>query len=130
MVNDRGRAHWPGPLLELGLEACAAAHWPAAAADAALAAFAMGDEHGRREACFDCRDRVADVDHERAAADGCAIDVGGRNAKVEGGLGGAGARASDAVDIGGLQARVLHGSDCRLGVQPELRVLREDAFEG
>jgi hypothetical protein len=62
------RPHWPIGLLELAGEA-GGCDDIAGAPDAGAAALAMGDQHHLAEARGDRRDGMADMDHERAAAD-------------------------------------------------------------
>ena len=67
------RSHWPIGLLELAGEARGCDDI-AGAPDAGAAALAMCDQHRLAEARGDRRGGVADMDHERAAADRGAVD--------------------------------------------------------
>jgi hypothetical protein len=67
------RPHRPIGLLELAGEASRRDH-VAGASDARAAALAMRDQHRLAEARGDRRGGVADMDHERAAADRGAVD--------------------------------------------------------
>ena len=90
----------------------------------------MGDQHGLAEPGLDRRRGVADVQHERAAADGGAVDPGRRDAEIVGdllrGLDGGG----DAVDVGQLQSGIGDGVERRIRMELDLRHVRDDAEFG
>src|SRR5215831_3853301 len=67
------RPHWPVGLLELPGEVRRRGDI-AGAPDAGAAAFAMRDQHRLAQARLDRCGGVADMDHERAAADRSAVD--------------------------------------------------------
>ena len=98
--------------------------------DARLAALAMGDEHGLAQALVDGRRGVAHVDHERAAADGRAVDPGRRDAEIVRDRGRRLAGGGDAVDVRRLQAGILHGVEGGVGMQLDLRHAGDDAEVG
>ena len=64
-------------------------------------------------------DRVADVNHERATADGSPVDVARLDAEVLGDLVGDRAGAEQAINIGQRHAGVVERVLGRLGVQGE-----------
>src|SRR6185437_8794266 len=102
-------------LLELTVEA-ARRHRTRGLADARAAALAMRDEDGLGEPGLDRRRRVANMDHERAAADRGAVDPARRDAEIMRDL----LRRLDggghAVDVLGLQPGILHRVQRRVGV--------------
>jgi hypothetical protein len=67
------RPHWAIGLFELAGEA-RGHHDIAGTSDAGAAALAMGDQHRLAEARSDHSGGMADMDHERAAADRGAVD--------------------------------------------------------
>src|SRR5258706_395622 len=67
--------------LELAVEAVGADH-PRGAADIRLAALGVGNQHGLAQPGLDRRGSVADVQHERTAPDGSAVDPGWRDSKI------------------------------------------------
>ena len=99
-------------------------------ADHRLAAFGVGNQHGFAEAGLDRSSGMADVQHERAAADGGAVNPGRCDAEVMGDLlrGFHGGR--DAVDIGQFQSGIGDGVERRIGVQLDLRHVGDDAEFG
>ena len=102
-------------------------HDIAGAPDAGAAALAMRDQHRLAEARSDRRGGVADMDHERAAADGGAVDpfrgeaqiMRDRHRRLAGG--------GDAVDVGGFEAGIGHCVECCIGMQLDLRHVGDDA---
>jgi hypothetical protein len=122
------RPHRPIGLLELAGEA-GGRHDIAGAPDPGAAAFAMRDQHRLTQARGDRRGGVADVDHQRAAADRSAVDPFRGQAQIQivchGHRGLAGGR--DAVDVGELEAGIGHRVECRVGVQLDLRDVGDDA---
>ena len=123
------RAHRAVGHLELAGQAGGRAA-EAAGADAAAAALAVGDQDGVAEPLVDRRRRMADVQHEGAAADAGAVGVGRRDAHVVGELDRADAGGGDAVDVRGLQAAVGHGVQRRVGVQADHRDVGDLAHLG
>ena len=75
------RPHRPVGQFELAGEA-ARRHRRARARDAGAAAFAVGDQDRLAQPAFERRRGVADVDHERAAADRGAVDPFGGDAEI------------------------------------------------
>ena len=99
-------------------------------ADHRLAAFGMGDQHGLAEAGLDRRRGVADMQHERAAADRGAVDPGRRDAEVMGDLLRRFHRGGDAVDVGEFQPGIGDGVERRIRMQLDLRHVGDDAELG
>ena len=108
------RPHRPIGLLELAGEA-RRRHDIAGAPDPGAAAFAMGDQHRLAQPRGYRRGGVADMDHERAAADRGAVDpfrgetqiVRHRHRRLVGGR--------DAVDVDGFEAGIGHRVERRVG---------------
>ena len=92
----------------------------AAATDARAAALAVRDEGDIAEALVDGGGGVAHMQHERAAANGGAVDPGGGDAEVVGDARGRLARGGHAVDVAGHDAAVLHGVEGGIGVKLDL----------
>ena len=99
-------------------------------ADHRLAALGVGDQHGLAEAGLDRRGGVADVQHERAAADGGAVDPGRRDAEIVGDLLRRLHRGGDAVDVRQLQPGVGDRVERGVGVELDLRHVGNDAELG
>ena len=98
------------------------------AGDAGLAAFAMGDEHGGAVARVYRGGGVADMEHERAAAHAGAVHPFRRDAEVVRHLlRHHRADAGQSVDVRWLELRVRHGVERRVGVQANLRQLRDQS---
>src|SRR5581483_2997847 len=79
------------------------------------------------EARLDGGGGVADMDHERAAADARAVDEVRRDAEVLGDGDGGLAGAEDAIDLVLRDAGVGEGVERGLGVELERRLVRNDA---
>ena len=99
-------------------------------ADHRLAALGMGDQHGLAEAGLDRRGGMADMQHERAAADRSAVDPGRLDAEIMGDLLRRFDRGGDAIDVGELQSGVCDGVERRIGMQLDLRHIGNDAELG
>jgi hypothetical protein len=90
----------------------------------------MGDQYRLAELRGDHRGGVADMDHERAAADPGAVDpfrgqaeiMRDRHRRLAGGR--------DAVDVGWLEPGIGHRVERRIGVQLDLRHVGDDAEPG
>ena len=121
-MTPNGASNWPARLAGQGGRG--------RGADARLAALAVGDEHGLAQALVDRRRGVAHVDHERAAADGGAVDPGRRDAEVVRDGGGRLAGGGDAVDVRWLEAGILQRVERGIGVQLDLRQAGNDAELG
>ena len=90
----------------------------------------MGDQHGLAEPGFDGRGGMADMQHERAAADGGAVDPGRRDAEVMRDLLRGLDRGGDTVDVGEFQTGVRDGIERRISVELDLRHVGDDAEFG
>ena len=99
-------------------------------ADHRLAAFGVRDQHGLAETGLDRGRRVADVQHERAAADGGAVDPGRRDAEIMGDLLRGFHGGGDAVDVGEFQSGIGDGVERRIRMELDLRHVRDDAEFG
>ena len=99
-------------------------------ADHRLAALGMGDQHGLAEAGLDRRRGMADMQHERAAADRSAVDPGRLDAEIMGDLLRRFHRGGDAVDVGEFQPRIGDGVERRIRMQLDLRHVGNDAEFG
>ena len=99
-------------------------------ADHRLAALGMGDQHGLAEAGLDRRGGMADMQHERAAADRSAVDPGRLDAEIMGDLLRRFDGGGDAVDVGQLQSGIGDGVERRIRVQLDLRHVGNDAELG
>src|SRR5438477_923479 len=73
---------------------------------------------------------MADMQHERTAADGRAVDPGRLDAEVMGDLLRGFHGGGDPVDVGKLQSGVRNGIQRRIRVQLDLRHVRDDAEFG
>ena len=114
---DRAVGH-----LELAVRGCAGAAAAARRADARRAALAVGDQHGLAQARVDRRGGVADVQHERAAADAGAVDPVRRDAEVVGDRGRRSRRRWRRRRCRcGLSPASAMRVERRVGVQPDLR---------
>ena len=99
-------------------------------ADHRLAAFGVRNQHGLAETCLDRGGGMADMEHERTAADRGAVDPGRRDAEIMRDLLRRFDRGGDAVDIGQFQAGIGNGVERRVGVQLDLRHVGNDAEFG
>ena len=86
----------------------------------------MGDQYRLAEARFDCRGGVADMDHERTAADRGAVDPFRRQAEIVRDRHRRLAGGSDTVDVGGFEAGIGHRVECGVGMQLDLRHVGND----
>ena len=87
----------------------------------------MGNQHGFAEAGLDRSSGMADMQHERAAADGGAVDPGRRDAEVMRDLLRGFHSSRDAVDIGQFQSGIGDGVERGIRVQLDLRHVGDDA---
>ena len=90
----------------------------------------MGDQHGLAQAGLDRRRGMADVQHERAAADRGAVDPGRLDAEIVADLLRRFDRGGEAVDVGELQPGIGDGVERRIRVKLELRHVGDDAEFG
>ena len=90
----------------------------------------MRDQHGLAEPGLDRRCCVTDVQHERAAADGGAVDPGRRDAEIVRDLLRGLHRGGDTVDIGQFQSGIGDGVERRIRMELDLRHVRDDAELG
>ena len=97
------------------------------AADVRLAAFGVGDQHRLAEARFDRRRRVADVDHERAAADRGVVHPCRLDAEVMTDLLRRFDRGGKSVDVLDGEARIRNRVQRCVRVQLDLRDVGDDA---
>ena len=99
-------------------------------ADVVPPALAMRDEDCRAEPRGDRRDGVPDMDDERAAADRGAVDVSGRDAEIMRDLGRVVPCRRHAVDLLRRQPAIGHGVQRRIGMELQLRDVRQLAQPG
>ena len=92
--------------------------------DPGAAALAMRDQYRLAETQANRRGGVADMDHERAAADRGAVDPFRREAEMMRDRHRRLAGGRDAVDVGGLEPGVGHRVERGAGMQLDLRVTK------
>ena len=90
----------------------------------------MRDQHGLAQAGLDRGGGMADMQHERAAADGGAVDPGRRDAEIMRDLLRRLDRGGEAVDVGQFQAGIGNGVECGVRMQLDLRDIGDDAKLG
>ena len=90
----------------------------------------MRDQHGLAKPGLDRGCGMADMQHERTAADGSAVDPGRLDAEVMGDLLRGFHGGGDAVDVGQFQSGIGDGVERRIRMQLDLRHVRDDAEFG
>ena len=98
--------------------------------DHRLAALGMRDQHGLAQPGLDRGRSMANVQHERAAADGGAVDPGRGDAEVMGDLLRGFHRGGDAVDVGQFQPGIRDGIERRIRMELDLRHVGDDTEFG
>ena len=114
---------------ELPVEAVRSDH-ARGTADVRFAAFGVRDQHGLAQAGLDRGRRVADMQHERTAADRGAVDPGRRDAEIMRDLLRRLDRGGKAVDIGQFQSGIGDGIQRGVRVQLDLRDIGDNAEFG